>query len=464
MKKKVVIVLDCGATNVRAIAVDDCGLIVAAHSFPNDTSDDPFYPEYKIWDVGEIWVKFKEAVKSVISEINDHEIAAVTVTTFGVDGAPFTKDGKQLYPVISWACDRTEFVMQNISKYISFSDLYIINGINEFNFNTLYKLIWLKENRPDVFEKMDHFAFISSIFLNYLSGEWVTERTMAGTSMLTDYQTTGFSDIILNSIGLDNGSFHPIKEAGEMIGRVTESASSEMGLPIGIPVIAAGHDTQFAIFGSGANENEAVLSSGTWEILMTRTRSVSTDEKLRKSGVTIELDAVPGMYNPGMQWLGSGIIEWMKNVFYAAEKGREDIYNLMISEAENCKNSCINFSPDFINHQGTISGLGLNTNRGEIFRALLETLAYKTKQNLSILEDSCGFKADSLICVGGGSKNKLWNQLRASALGIPVKTIDIKETTVLGAALFAFYGTGYYKSPEEARSQINYNTQIFQPL
>ena len=463
MKKKVVIVLDCGATNLRAIAVDDKGSILAAHSFPNNTSDDPFYPDYKIWDVKEIWTKLSEAVRKIIQQINDHEIAAVTVTTFGVDGAPFDVQGKQLYPVISWACKRTEPVMQNISKYIPFQELYALNGVNEFCFNTLYKLIWFRENKPEILEKMDHFAFISSIFLNFLSGEWVTESTMAGTSMLTDYKTANFSELILNKIGLDKNKFRPIVNAGEMIGRVTDKASLETGLPIGTPVVAAGHDTQFAIFGSGADENEAVLSSGTWEILMTRTRSVSTNEKLRKAGVTIELDAIPGLYNPGMQWLGSGIVEWIKNTFYAAEKNKKDIYSLMISEAESCKDACISISPDFINHRGSVSGLGLNSNRAEIFRALLETLSVKTKQSLAILEDSCGFKADSLICVGGGSKNDFWNQLRANALGIPVKTISVKETTVLGAALFAFYGTGYFNSPEEARSQINYNTQIFHP-
>jgi len=86
------------------------------------------------------------------------------------------------------------------------------------------------------------------------------------------------------------------------------------------------------------------------------------------------------------------------------------------------------------------SGLGIHTKREEIYRAALEALAKKTKNSLQILEKAGGFTADSIIVVGGGSKNKLWNQLREKELGIPVKTIDQKETTVLGAAQIALTG------------------------
>ncbi|MBI5009953.1 MAG: L-fuculokinase, partial [Bacteroidia bacterium] len=79
------------------------------------------------------------------------------------------------------------------------------------------------------------------------------------------------------------------------------------------------------------------------------------------------------------------------------------------------------------------------------------------------LEEAGGFKTDSIICVGGGSRNRLWNQLRANAAGVPVKIIDQKETTVLGASLFVQAACGNFSSPEEARNSINYNTQIILP-
>ena len=93
----------------------------------------------------------------------------------------------------------------------------------------------------------------------------------------------------------------------------------------------------------------------------------------------------------------------------------------------------------------------------------MQSLAGETKQGLKILEKIGNFKAESIICVGGGSKNMLWNQLRANTLGIPLRLIGRKETTVLGAALFALAGVGVYSSPEEARDNINYNVETIIP-
>ena len=87
---------------------------------------------------------------------------------------------------------------------------------------------------------------------------------------------------------------------------------------------------------------------------------------------------------------------------------------------------------------------------GHLFRAALEAFSFNCKEGLQRLERTCGFKASSLICVGGGSKNALWNQIRADVLGIPVLVNDTAEATALGAAMFAMTGAGIFSSPEEA--------------
>ena len=117
-KGDIVIVFDCGATNVRVIAINSKGKILASESSPNNTRLDPFYPAYRIWDVKEIWDKMCLASQKIISQINVNRIAGVTVTAFGVDGTLFDKSGKMLYPVISWQCERTNTIMANIDKYL----------------------------------------------------------------------------------------------------------------------------------------------------------------------------------------------------------------------------------------------------------------------------------------------------------------------------------------------------------
>jgi L-fuculokinase len=112
-KGDIAVVFDCGATNVRAIAINSKGEILASESFPNNTRPDPYFPEYRVWDANEIWYKMCQASKKVMSRINKSDIAGLTVTTFGVDGTLFGKNGEMLYPVISWQCDRTKPIMLN---------------------------------------------------------------------------------------------------------------------------------------------------------------------------------------------------------------------------------------------------------------------------------------------------------------------------------------------------------------
>jgi len=313
---------------------------------------------------------------------------------------------------------------------------------------------------------MHSFLFLPSIFIMKLTGQQVNDFTMAGTSMLTDIKSRSFSEEILSAAGIPN-RFSRLAEAGTIAGKLTREAASDLGIFPGIPVVITGHDTQFALIGSGAGENEAVLSSGTWEILMTRTRTVKPDGNMFNAGITSELDAVPGLYNTGLQWLASGILEWIRRNFYGnGEKTiAGNVYELMIDEASKVEAGAggIKVTTGFHANDGGISGLGIHSGRGQIYRAALEALSEKTKQSLELLQEAGNFKADSLIVVGGGSKNRLWNQLRANTLGIPVKLTKQTETTVLGASIFAMTAMGIYKSVNEALKTIIKNYEYINP-
>jgi len=447
MKKKNILVFDCGATNVRAVAVNENGKIAAIYSLPNATCPDPQFPSGLVWNVDEIWQKLCSCTHAVLNKVDPEYISAITITTFGVNGAPVDRNGKLLYPVISWQCQRTVPIMDNIEKYIPMYRLYEISGVNKYSFNTINTLLWLKENHPDCIAKMEGFLFMPSLFIHKLTGQLVNDATMAGTSMLTDIKTRTFSDEILAGIDIPNRFFRT-EEAGKLVGELLSRPASELGLQPGLPVVIGGHDTQLALIGSGAGENEAVLSSGTWEILMTRSRNVDLNKNTFLAGLTNELDAVPGLYNTGIQWLASGVLEWIKNLFYSKELTLtpEKVYDIMICEASESNTGNIRFKPDLNINEGMISNIGIHTSRQEIYRAALEALAAKTKESLELLQQTGKFKARSLIVAGGGSKNKLWNQIRADKLGIPVKLVKQTETTVVGAALFAYVAIGTFPS------------------
>jgi L-fuculokinase len=468
-KKDLVIVLDCGATNVRVIAIDSRGRIIASESSLNNTKPDPFYPSYRIWDACEIWEKMCLSSRKIISQLKPEEIAGVTVTTFGVDGTLFDRSGKMLYPVISWQCERTNPIMADIGKYIPLADLYKECGVLPFTFNTINKLVWFAGQKPELIEKSHRFLFMPSIFAYFLTGEMVNDATMAGTSMLTSLSSRRLSPVIMAKIGFPAEKFGEIVEAGSVIGRITSKASSETGLPVGLPVVATGHDTQFAVFGSGAEKNQPVLSSGTWEILMVRSGSFRSGKEQLDNSITTELDSRAGLYNIGNQWIASGILEWARKNLFSDIK--ENVYESIISGAEKVPRGCngVRVVPGFYEELkgkpgGQILGLTMESTRFEIYRAMLEALCERLVEGKAALEKAGGFKTESILCVGGGSKNRLWNRLRADFTGVPVKVIDQKETTVLGASLFVQAACGNASSPEEARSAIDYKTETIVPF
>lgn len=468
VKKDIAIVFDCGATNVRAVAINPAGHILASESFPNNTRPDPFNPAYRIWDVNEIWEKMCEASRKVITAIGRERIAGATVTTFGVDGTLFDRSGKMLYPVISWQCERTAPIMENIGKYISVDNLYKESGVLPFNFNTINKLIWFFEQKPELVEKCHMFMFMPSIFSFLLTGEMVNDVTMAGTSMLTSLSARKFSERLCEHIGFPASKFGNPVEAGTITGRVNRNAASETFLPEGTPVVATGHDTQFAIFGSGAGAEQPVLSSGTWEILMVRASAFKTGIAEREAGITTELDSQAGLFNIGNQWVASGMLEWCRKNMYGDIS--ENIYETMINGAEKVPPGCngVRVIPKFYEElkgkpAGQILGLTMESTRDEIYRAMLEALSERLAVGMETLERAGGFKTSSILCVGGGSKNRLWNKLRAGFTGVPLKIIDHKETTVLGASLFVQSAVGNFESPEAARDNIRYNIEIIEP-
>lgn len=465
-----IVVLDCGATNIRAIAISESGNILASHFIKNETTSDVDNPIFLEWDFNSIWNKLLICCRKVVASIGSEAVVGVTVTTFGVDGAPFDKDGNQIYPIISWKCPRTVPVQEQVKSELDRYKLFEENGIGDYSFNTLYKLKWLKDNKLDIYNKMDKFLFISSMINNKLTGEFTTDITMAGTSMMTNLDDGDWNNNVLNYLNVDKSIFPRMTSAGELIGTLTKDVALSLNLPKLTKVISTGHDTQFALFGSGAGKDQAFLSSGTWEILMSRCNRPELSTSALNNGVTVELDSINGVYNPAIQWLSSAIIEWVGNMFYKDESNSSDLYNIMISEAIGVNtlenpvkiNSDFNVDIDDVG-KGEISGICLQTSRAHIYRATLESLSEKFKNNFNYINKLCQLSDAPVIAVGGGTKNKLWNQLRANAIQRDIAIVDETEATVIGAAMFGFYGVGQYETIDEAQNAMKPTVTIIHP-
>ena len=194
---------------------------------------------------------------------------------------------------------------------------------------------------------------------------------------------------------------------------------------------------------------------------MVRSAQVDTSLLCDYSGSTCELDSQPGRYNPGMQWLASGVLEWVRKLLYSADTS----WQTLIDEAQAIPPGArgVRMQCDLLTSQHAgWQGVTLNTTA-----AILPRRAGGVKRSAGAASANPGkiggFRAKELLLVGGGSRNALWNQIKANRLGIPIKVLDDAETTVAGAAMFGWYGVGEFSSPEQARAQVAYRYRYFWP-
>lgn len=475
MANDLVVVMDCGSTNATVIAVDDRGEIAASAGRPNGPVRPPEGEEgWRIWDLERVWDLLCDACREVCAQVDPERIRAVTICTFGADGAPVRADGSLTYPPICWQDDRTEPLVERFSDRMPLWEAFEETGYQVIRFNSLLRLIWLREHVPEALERATCWVMMPGLLSHRLTGEFSMDPTSGGTMMAMEMGRRDWSDRMLALAGLDASCFPRWVEPGESIGTVRPDAAEETGLPAGIPVVAAGHDTQFAAIGSGASPGEAILSSGTWEILMLPVDRFAPNRFGFEEGLQYECSALAGRWDPQLLMMGSGVLEWLRSYFYADVTDRQDAYGKMIEDARAVRPGAdgVTVLPSFVaetgptkkyNTRGTILGLEPTTHRGQVYRAGLEGLSFQLRHALGILMEATGFDARGLRVVGGGSRNELWNQIRADVTGLPVTTIAQREATVLGAAMFAFVGAGVFSSVEDAQAQIARAETAFEP-
>jgi L-fuculokinase len=473
MNEDLVLVLDCGSTNIRAVAVSAKGEFVASSSKANRSVEQPGGKAgWKIWNLEEIWRKVSEASREVVRKVGTDRIEAVTLTTWGADGAPVSRDGTLTYPPISWQCQRTASMALEIKKRMSAWEIYKITGYQVISFNTILKMMWLRKNVPKALDRAYTWLMMPGLLAFKLTDEFHIEPTSASTTMAMDLGRRDWSKRLLGLAGLDPTFFPRWSEPGDVIGEVTAESARVCNIRAGTPVVASGHDTQFALVGSGAKPNEIVLSSGTWEILEVRVQSFRPNRVGFEGGMIIEADAEKGLWNPQLLMMGSAVLEWIREKFYSNLGGRD--YRTMIEEAASvCAGSGgVMVVPSFVpdsgptrkyGTKGMILGLTLPASRSHVYRASLEGLSYQLRLALQTIEKSVGFKAKGIRVVGGGSRNDLWNQIRSDVTSLPVTVMEQREATVLGAALTAFVGIGRYGSIGEALRAIKLRKKIFRP-
>ena len=468
--------VDVGATGIKVGAFKTDGSLVAVASRKNGPVPQPGGdPGWLIWQSEDIWDKVCQGAREVVDKLDSADaIRGVSVTGFGVDGVAMDAAGKQLYPMMSWHCTRTvpqcKWLSDNLDPY----RIYQITGYHNYPIQTINRLLWLKENAPEVLDKCEHYLMVQDFIAFKFSGAFSTEVTIASTTLGLDLKTCTWSDEIFDFCGIDKNIFPQASESGRQIGEVTADAAGRTGIPKGTPVVTGGHDCEIGMLGSGVSGSDIFVDiTGTWEMIIADLTQFNPTRVLYDNGIDWEAHSVPGHYLCQGLMMAGGVTEWLAKQLYADVPAGK-LYPTMFGEAEKVGpgSGGVFVLPSFIrgmgpfsahNSLGTILGLTTATERGQIVRATLESLCYQTRRQMDVIQSEAGVKCQRLRVLGGAQKNPLWLQLKADISGLPVEIMLNEEVTLLGAAVLSGVGAGVFSDFASAFDSIKFPVKTFEP-
>ena len=441
--------IDIGTSGCKAVVFNKNGKQLAAS-----------YREYDVifTDNGSAELNSDEVIKkcfAVISEaaaqVEPNTIKGIGISSQGEAFTAIGRDKQVLCNAMISSDIRSDYYAKTWPESFGKEKLYHITGHTAHPMFTLFKLLWLKHNRPEIWKKTEKFLCFEDLLESRLGLDPAMGWPLAGRTMLFDVQNHVWSKEILNSIGLPPEKLARPLPSGSIAGTIPQEIAQKLGLAPGAFVVTGGHDHPCGALGAGVTEpGTAMYATGTVEcITPVFSKPVFTKELYENNICTYDY-TVKDMYTTvAFSLTGGNILKWFRDEFGSqeiseAEKKGINAYEVLLKSASNQPSNLMvlpYFTPSGTPYfdtttKGAILGLNLSTKRGDIIRALLEGVAFEMRLNLDILQQS-NCEIQELRAIGGGAKSEFWTQLKADVLGKVIITMNAPEAGCLGVALLA---------------------------
>jgi len=436
--------IDIGTTNLKAVLVNDRFEIAAEESASYGLR---FLEGGGVEQNPDDWWRGVRAAVGSLGRrgIPLHEIRSLAVSGHGCALVAIDREGHPLRQAISSLDTRCSMQTEQI-RQMSAAQIEEINGNGVGAFNFEPKLLWIKQNEPEFYDRMSCFLSPTS-YVNYrFTGNRVMNVSDGGIAMAYHRKEGGrWSNDIIACLGLDPDKFPALAKCEEVIGTVTREAAAATGLPAGIPVLAGGEDTSSAALAMGVTlPGMAYLSMGTQ-----CTVGVCTDRFTTCRELLGFPHVLPGQHliNGSMSTCGGGINwfvnEWCRDLSEKCES-KDQVFAMLMDEVKHTLPGAMGllFLPYLSGElhpildataRGVFFGLKLEHVRGDMARAVMEGSAHAIKHNLDFAESVAGGVSE-LRAVGGPAKSEVWCQAIADITGKPVKIMG-KDGSFGGAAL-----------------------------
>lgn len=476
MKLKVYLGVDLGAESGRVIAGLWDGKSITLeeiHRFPNGGVN---FADTLRWDVLRLWSEIQTGLTMAAKKFGN-SIVSVGVDTWGVDFVLLTKRGEMLGQPYHYRDERTNGMMEKAFKVVPRAEIFKQTGLQFMQFNTLYQLLALKKQNPDLLESADCLLLMPDFLHWCLSGVRCVEYTNGSTTQCMHPVKRTWSTALLKKFGLPTRIFPKVVQPGTVLGTVRKSVSEKTGLgPIKV-VAPPTHDTGAAVTGiptaNTGKANWAYISSGTWSLMGIESQKAILSDRVLELNFTNE-GGIDGTSRVLKNIMGLWLVQQCKRSFEAAGKNLDYPELVKLASKAPALRSIVNPNdPSFLNPPDMPkaiqafckkTGQPVPTTEGELVRCALESLALIYRTVLNGLEELSGSPIEVIHIVGGGGKNNLLNQFTANACGRPVVAGPV-ETTVLGNLLTQIRADGQLKTLAAMRDVVRKSSELtrFEP-
>jgi len=460
---------DLGTTGDKATLFSREGKLIASAFTPYDT----LYPHigWAEQNPDDYWDAFCRSTRSIIDDagVKPSDIGVVAFSGQMMAALPVDSDGKALRNSIIWADLRSTAQADKVKDRVGADRVYRLTGHRLSASYSATKIMWIRENEPQVYKATEKFVHAKDYLVFKLTGKLCTDYSDASGMNLLDVRKLEWSDEMIEATGIDREKLPELHESTDVVGSVNDSASSQSGLVQGTPVVIGGGDGPCATCGSGvveAGEAYIYLGTSTW---MGMASEIPLIDPQKRTFTFCHFKR--GLYMPaGTMQAGGGSFKWLRDKLgdverLEAEQEGGDAYDILTRKADvvACGSEGLLFLPYLMgersplwnpNARGCFIGLSMVHGKEHMIRSVLEGVAFNMKIIAEAIQEQ-GVKPKQVRIIGGGAKSSVWRQIFADILETPIQRLNfIEEATSIGAAIAGGVGTGMFRNLREGASFV----------
>ena len=456
--------IDVGTTGSKAVLIKDDGGVAgeATIEYPM-TTPRPLWAEQ---DPRDWWTATVRSIRRVIDESG---VEAEQIVGVGLSGQMhglvlLDAGGDVLRPCIMWNDQRTGAQCAAITERVGAKKILELTGNQVLPGFTAPKIVWVRENEPDVYAKIAHVLLPKDYVRFRLTGGHFSDVSDSAGTSLFDVGKRQWSDEMLAALEIPRAWLPEVTESPIVSAKISAAAASDTGLAARTPVVGGGGDQAAQAVGTGiVSEGVVSVTLGTSGVVFAASNEYRVEPEGRLHAFC---HAVPGQCHlMGVMLSAAGSFRWYRDtlgeseVARAAESNR-DAYDLLTEAAASAPPGCegLIFLPYLTgertphpdpNARGVFFGLTLRHAKPHMTRAVLEGVTYGLRDSLELMRD-LGLSIKQVRVSGGGARSALWRQILADVFDTEIVTVNVTQGAAYGAALLAGVGAGVFRDVPHA--------------